>query len=234
MCIRDRQRADALLNKHRTIEDSLLMREAKNEIMFADIDLNSLTDFLDLCIQGKARIVHQKMTIPSRLGMSLFMSAFEDLMSMKTRAFLVKDIDPTILQRLLGTRSLATELSEQELNEYYLNKAPIPENAKGLLQLMSHGGGLEKSFNNPLYREKLQDIPQEVMRQWVEELCNNGDIVKIRNTGSVELDEKWFTPYMAEIHGTLGCLATNGGKDVKDLRELHTEGMEYELSLIHI
>ena len=131
------QRADALLNKHRTIEDSLLMREAKNEIMFADIDLNSLTDFLDLCIQGKARIVHQKMTIPSRLGMSLFMSAFEDLMSMKTRAFLVKDIDPTILQRLLGTRSLATELSEQELNEYYLNKAPIPENAKGLLQLMS-------------------------------------------------------------------------------------------------
>ena len=137
------QRADALLNKHRTIEDSLLMREAKNEIMFADIDLNSLNDFLELCVQGEARIVHQKMTIPSRLGMSLFMSAFEDLMSMKTRAFLVKDIDPTILQRLLGTRSLATELSEQELNEYYLNKAPIPNDSSELLNLMSHGGGLE-------------------------------------------------------------------------------------------
>ena len=35
---------------------------------------------------------------------------------------------------------------------------------------------------------------------------------------------------MAEIHGTLGCLATNGGKDVKDLRELLTEGMEYEIA----
>ena len=159
------------------------------------------------------------------------MSAFEDLMSMKTRAFLVKDIDPTILQRLLGTRSLATELSEQELNEYYLNKAPIPTDSSGLLNLMSHGGGLEKSFNNPLYKEKLQNIDIEVMREWVQELCQNGEIVKIRNTGSVELDEKWFTPYMAEIHGTLGCLATKGGKDVKDLRELLTEGMEYEIAV---
>ena len=36
---------------------------------------------------------------------------------------------------------------------------------------------------------------------------------------------------MAEIHGTLGCLATNGGKDVKDLRELFTEGeKEYEIA----
>ena len=61
---------------------------------------------------------------------------------MKTRAFLVKDIDPEILQRLLGTRSLATELSDKELQNYYLNKAPIPENPQQLLQLMSHGGGL--------------------------------------------------------------------------------------------
>ena len=144
------------------------MREAKNEIMFGDIDLNSLNDFLELCIQGEARIVHQKMTIPSRLGMSLFMSAFEDLMSMKTRAFLVKDIDPTILQRLLGTRSLATELSEQELNDYYLNKAPIPNDSSKLLNLMSHGGGLEKSFNNPLYKEKLQNIDIDILRGWVE------------------------------------------------------------------
>ena len=224
------QKADSLLNKHRTIEDSLLMREAKNEIMFADIDMISLTEFLSLCVEGEARIVHQKMTIPSRLGMSLFMSSFEDLMSMKTRAFLVKDIDPEILQRLLGTRSLATELSDKELQDYYLNKAPIPKNPQQLLQLMSHGGGLDKSFNNPLYKEKLSDIDIDIIRSWVEELCQEGKIVKINSTGSKELDGKWFTPYMAEIHGTLGCLATNGGKEVKDLRELHTDDLEYEIA----
>ena len=38
---------------------------------------------------------------------------------MKTRAFLVKDIDPEILKRLLGNRSLATELSKEQLGEYY-------------------------------------------------------------------------------------------------------------------
>jgi len=228
------QKADALLNKHRTIDDSLLMREAKNEIMFSDIDITSLNQFLNSCMNGDARIVHQKMTIPSRLGMSLFMSAFEDLMSMKTRAFLVKDIDPTVLQRLLGTRSLATELSSEELNNYYLNKAPIPKDSKGLLKLMSQGGGLEKSFNNPLYKEKLQNIDIEVLRNWVEELCQEGKIVKINNCGSNELDGKWFTPYMAEIHGTLGCLAVvSGGKDVKDLRELNTQGLSYDISSEH-
>ena len=112
------QKADALLNRHRTMENSLLMREAKNEILFGDIDIISLNQFLQSCIEGDARIVHTKVTVPSRLGMSLFMSAFEDLMSMKTRAFLVKDIDPEVLRRLLGTRSLATELSTEQLVRY--------------------------------------------------------------------------------------------------------------------
>ena len=34
-----------LLNKHRTIDDSLLMREAKNEILFADIDIKVCSNF---------------------------------------------------------------------------------------------------------------------------------------------------------------------------------------------
>ena len=64
------------------------------------------------------------------------MSAFEDLMAMKTRAYLVKDIDPAILQRrLLGTRSLATELTAEQLDKFYLDKAPIPTNAKELMTL---------------------------------------------------------------------------------------------------
>jgi hypothetical protein len=35
---------------------------------------------------------------------------------------------------------------------------------------------------------------------------------------------------MAEIHGTLGCLSVNGGKDVDDLRELHTRGLSYRVA----
>ena len=90
------QRADALLQRHRSIEDSLLIKEAKAEIMFGDIDIISLNQFLQASKESEARIVHTKVPVPSRLGMSLYMSTFEDLLSMKTRAFLVKDIDPEI------------------------------------------------------------------------------------------------------------------------------------------
>ena len=152
------------------------MREAKNEIMFGDIDLNSLNDFLELCVQGEARIVHQKMTIPSRLGMSLFMSAFEDLMSMKTRAFLVKDIDPRYYKDCLGQEVLLLNYLTKNYNEYYLNKAPIPTDSQQLLNLMSHGGGLDKSFNNPLYKEKLQNIDIDIIESWVEELCQKAKL----------------------------------------------------------
>ena len=221
------QKAEALLKKHRTMDDSLLMREAKNEIMFGDIDLKSLTEFLELCVTGDARIVHNKVTVPSRLGMSLYMSAFEDLMAMKTRAFLVKDIDPEILRRLLGTRSLATELTSEQLSRYYLDKAPVPTNATELFNLMSHGGGLDKEFKNPLYKEKLQNIAVDDIRKWVEELVKSEQITKIDGTGC-DIDGKWFSPYMAEIHGTLGCLSTNGGKDADDLREIHTRGITYK------
>jgi len=149
---------------------------------------------------------------------------------MKTRAFLVKDIDPSILQRLLGTRSLATELSSEQLGTYYADKAPVPTNAKELFRLMSHGGGLDRSFQNPLYKEKLADIAQETIRGWVEELCQSGQITKLDGTGQDELDDKWFTPYMAEIHGTLGCLAVAGGRDVGNLLELHTKGLTYKIA----
>lgn len=225
------QRAEALLQKHRTTEDSLLMREAKNEILFGDIDLIGLETFLSACAAGEARIVHTKVVVPSRLGMSLFMSAFEDLMSMKTRAFLVKDIDPAILQRLLGTRSLATELSKEQLDTYYADKAPIPTDAKGLMRLMSHGGGLDRQFNNPLYKEKMSDIPLETIHGWVEELVTEGKITKINSTGQAELDGKWFSPYMAEIHATLGCLAVHGGDEADDLLDLHTQGITYEMAV---
>ena len=72
------------------------MREAKNEILYGDIDVKGLNQFLQACIDGEARIVHSRVSVPSRLGMSLYMSAFEDLMAMKTRAFLVKDIDSAV------------------------------------------------------------------------------------------------------------------------------------------
>ena len=168
------QKAEALLTRHRTMEGSLLMREAKNEVLFGDIDVFGLNQFLESCIEGDARIVHTKVTIPSRLGMSLYMSAFEDLMSMKTRAFLVKDIDPEVLRRLMGTRSLATEMTSEQLHKYYSDKAPVPTSPESLFELMQHGGGLDREFNNPLYREKLDGIELEVIRSWVEELCQSG------------------------------------------------------------
>ena len=36
---------------------------------------------------------------------------------------------------------------------------------------------------------------------------------------------------MAEIHGTLGCIAEAGGKDMEDIRDLYTKGLTYEVAL---
>ena len=53
---------------------------------------------------------------------------------------------------------------------------------------------------------------------------------EIEATGMEELDGKWFSTYMGEIHGTLGCLAANGGRDVEDLLTLHTAGVTYRMA----
>ncbi|MCH2647834.1 MAG: DEAD/DEAH box helicase, partial [Candidatus Poseidoniaceae archaeon] len=224
------QRADALLQRHRSIEDSLLIREAKAEIMFGDIDIISLNQFLEASKENIARIVHTKVPVPSRLGMSLYMSTFEDLLSMKTRAFLVKDIDPEILKRLLGNRSLATELSDEQIDEYYSSKVPKPTNSTELLNLMSKGGGLDRKWENPLYASKLKGIEHSTIEGWVRELAKQGKITKLRSTGTAELDDKWFTTYMAEIHGTLGRISEAGGKEMEDIRDLYTKGISYEVA----
>ena len=45
-----------------------------------------------------------------------------------------------------------------------------------------------------------------------------------------ELDGKWFSPFMAEIHGTLGCLAANKSDSIIDLRDYDTSGMSFKVA----
>ena len=104
------QRAEQILTDHKQAADSVLIREAMREITRHDLELDELRDLMTGRGKDFLNIVHRKVKIPSPLGLTLFMSAFEDLLSLRTRAYLIKDVDPEILRRLLGARSLATEL----------------------------------------------------------------------------------------------------------------------------
>ena len=79
-------------------------------------------NFINRMDSEDVRIVHRRVKMPSPLGMTLFMSSFEDLLSLRTRAYLIKDVDPEILRRLLGARSLATDLDKSKISEYYMSK----------------------------------------------------------------------------------------------------------------
>ena len=104
------QKSDALFKTHRAASESLLMKEVFNEIFHHDLDMVGLDQFVSKVVDGSSRILHTRVKVPSPIGMNLYMSAFEDLLSMRTRAYLIKDIDPEILRRLLGQRALATEI----------------------------------------------------------------------------------------------------------------------------
>tara|TARA_Y100001968_G_scaffold192776_2_gene176651 strand:+ start:5675 stop:11074 length:5400 start_codon:yes stop_codon:yes gene_type:complete len=224
-------KAEQILRKHRQMDDSVLIREAMNEIMNMDLEMNELSDFITRMDDEDVRIVHRKVKMPSPLGMTLFMSSFEDLLSLRTRAYLIKDIDPEILRRLLGARSLATDLDRENLSKYYQDKVAIPDSAIGLLRLMDMGGGLEKSLTHPLYSEKLKSVDLETIESWVYELAERGLITKVRNTGHNQIDDKWFSERMAGVHGTLGCLAVSGASEMEDLRGLYTGGLTYEMGI---
>ena len=223
------QKAEQIMNRHRKMDDSVIVREAMNEILSTDLDMQQLREFISRMDSEDVSIVHRRVKIPSPLGLTLFMSSFEDLLSLRTRAYLIKDVDPEILRRLLGARSLATDLDKEKLSEYYQSKVTVPTNANELLRLMDMGGGLERQLTHPLYSEKLNEIGYETMREWVHELAERGLITKVRGTGLDKIDGKWFSMRMTEVHGTLGCLAVAGAAEMDDLRELYTGGLSYEI-----
>ena len=222
-------KAEQIMNRHRTMDDSVIVREAMSEILTTDLEMGQLRQFMQRMASEDVRIVHRRVKIPSPLGLTLFMSSFEDLLSLRTRAYLIKDVDPEILRRLLGARSLATELDREKLSQYYQSKVSVPKNANELLRLMDMGGGLERQLTHPLYSDKLKDIEFETLRTWVHELAERGLITKVRGTGQEKIDDKWFSMRMTEVHGTLGCLAVAGAAEMDDLRELYTGGLSYEV-----
>ena len=222
-------KAEQIMNRHRTMDDSVIVREAMSEILTTDLEMGQLRQFMERMGSEDVRIVHRRVKIPSPLGLTLFMSSFEDLLSLRTRAYLIKDVDPEILRRLLGARSLATELDREKLSHYYQSKVSVPKNANELLRLMDMGGGLERQLTHPLYSDKLKDIEFETLRSWVHELAERGLITKVRGTGLEKIDDKWFSMRMTEVHGTLGCLAVAGAAEMDDLRELYTGGLSYEV-----
>ena len=224
------QKADALLKNHRASEGSLLMKEVFNEIFHADLDMAGLNQFVNDVVQGSSRILHTRVKVPSPIGMNLYMSAFEDLLSMRTRAYLIKDIDPEILRRLLGQRALATQLDEEQVNTYYNDKVSIPKDAESLLDLMEMGGGLDKNHENPLYRDKLEGIEKEEIRSWIRQLIDKEEIVRVSNTGHEGIDNKWFSKRMGDIHGTLGVLSSHNAEEFDDLRQFYLGGMTYDTS----
>ena len=224
------QKAEAIMTKHRQMDESVIIREAMNEILNGDLDMKQLRNFISRMDSEDVRIVHRRVKMPSPLGMTLFMSAFEDLLSLRTRAYLIKDVDPEILRRLLGARSLATDLDKEKIAEYYQSKVAKPNDAISLLRLMDMGGGLERELTNPLYNSKLSDIGIPTIREWVHELAERGLITKVRNTNHEQIDDKWFSMRMASVHGTLGCLAVAGASEMDDLRSLYTGGMTYEIA----
>ena len=172
-------KAEQIMNRHRTMDDSVIVREAMSEILTTDLGMDQLRQFMERMGSEDVRIVHRRVKIPSPLGLTLFMSSFEDLLSLRTRAYLIKDVDPEILRRLLGARSLATELDREKLSQYYQSKVSVPKNANELLRLMDMGGGLERQLTHPLYSDKLKDIEFETLREWVHELAERGLITKV-------------------------------------------------------
>ena len=224
------QKAEAIMTKHRQMDGSVIIREAMSEILTGDLDMDQLSKFISRMDSEDVRIVHRHVKMPSPLGMTLFMSAFEDLLSLRTRAYLIKDVDPEILRRLLGARSLATDLDRDTISDYYQSKVAVPKNAIDLLRLMDMGGGLERGLTNPLYNSKLSGIEISTIREWVHELAERGLITKVRNTNHEQIDDKWFSMRMAGVHGTLGCLAVAGASEMEDLRALYTGGLTYEIA----
>ena len=221
------QKADALLAKHRGESSSLLMKEAMNEIFEQDIDTWGLSGFLARLEAGSMEISMIRTKLPSQLGMGLYKSAFEDLLSMGTRAYLIKDIDPEVLRKLLGRRALATDLDIEEIKKFFEEKVPTPSNSDELLMLMEMGGGLNSDLKNPLYDSKLKELDKDVISEWVLELVQSGKITKIKDTGSELLDNKWFGKWMAEVHGTLGKIMLQSS-EVENLRDASVQGLTYE------
>ena len=69
-----------------------------------------------------------------------------------------------------------------------------------------------------------------MIKTWVHELAEAGEITKIRDTGNDQIDGKWFSQRMAGVHGTLGVLSVSGAADMEDLKELYTGGLSFEIA----
>ena len=93
---------------------------------------------------------------------------------------------------------------------------------------MSHGGGLDREFHNPLYKEKVANIPLETVRGWVENFVSQGKSQRL--TGRVK--KNWTANGLPPTwrKSTAPWVPCGGWQQGRNLLELHTKGLTYKVA----
>ena len=58
-------KAEQIMNRHRTMDDSVIVREAMSEILTTDLEMGQLRQFMERMASEDVRIVHRRVKIPS-------------------------------------------------------------------------------------------------------------------------------------------------------------------------
>ena len=111
---------------------------------------------MNLCVKGDARIFTTSHS-PISLRHVLVHVCIWRPHGYENTCLLVKDIDPAVLQRLLGTRSLATELTSEQLTKFTWTK-PQYQRCRWTLHSYVAWWRSWPIIQNPLYKEKLKDV----------------------------------------------------------------------------
>ncbi len=230
---RQQLRSQRVLDWFHEIEDFPVIKETYNEIMNEVMDLQHAKEVVRQIEKGDITVKKSDFSeIPSPFAHNVVLLGISDIILMEDRSALLRELHRQVLKRVVPLEDMKKfQFEEDRVAEYFKGKWPRINAKKDIITTLEFIGAanIVQQKGDNIYDHI--DAPFKQVRQWAQELIDEGNVQSVWTPRGVLYAQKKEVPYYASIYSRKIRLSKNDGAVLQILEKKPLNVKELEKSL---
>lgn len=205
---RQQMRSEKVLEWFHGLEDFPVIKETYNEILNEVMDLEHARQVLQMMEDGEMDVaISDFSNLPSPFAHNVVLHGTSDVVLMEDRSALLRDFHRKILKKVISEdRMVEFQFKEEEIEKFFKNKVPKIRNKADILKVLKNLGVANAAQQKGTSIFDFTTVNFPTLRQWSEELLEEGKIASVWTPKGVMHCIKKDVPLFMSVYAHKGRL----------------------------